>query len=1177
MSPRPGGEADKFGNRYEGAWTVRQLFYVLNGQLDSVTVEEVDEIGLGSEFTTRKNGDVDAYQIKRQYGNANLWSVTSLRNNGVLAAARKHAEAGRNFHFVSTIPAQPLSELADRARRSADVTAFVNSWLTETLRPVFDELCAEAIFGSPKTAWVVLRKLHVHWPNEDDVREVNAALASFLIEGAEPYLAAVGLGDLVQNSLGVCLDGSAIEARLKRYGLKRAERNGSPSLVQAVADLTASWKASIAQQILRPEIERAETSKVLAHLEGGKELIFALGAGGSGKTVVLHDVITTLEAQGWIVLVFRLDRRAPSSTTTELGQQLGIDRSPASVLAKVAGEQRALLVIDQLDAISMASGRIPETFDVIDELIREARAFPNLQVLLACRQFDADNDHRIRALVEHAETARVEVRKLSEAEVLHAVSFMEISSESLTSRQIEILSSPLNLVLLKGIVGRGQALTFASTTELFDAFWQRKFLDSQHRQNNPPRFNDVIRTLTEAISSRRRLTVPLSVFDSENLLNDANILASEHVLTRTFSGREIGFFHESFFDYAFARIWIEREETLVEFLVTGEQELFRRGQVRQVLVHLREQDPERFTKETEALITNTSIRFHLKDVALSVLRSLPDPTAAEWELVERLIAAELSFGDKVWSVLRTSPWFDRLDSEGVISDWLASQVSQDEVGVLNIFAATAKERADRIAELLEPFQETAEKYPDWLLWVVRFANVHESRKLFELLLNAIRKGSLKDYGHSLWVFLYELARHEPVWAVEILGVHLVLRPHAWARNTDGRIEVLLDRDDALIRLVSHAVEGAPIEFCEIIIPYMLAVMRMTQRESEHGLMRDQHFSLRYPKEHPHRLDDALIFGAAEALKQYVSTDAAAAEPLLDTLATDIHDAAQWILYEGLQGYPERFSAWAAELMLQGRARFQCGYASNGAWTARLLIEAISPYLSDDLFRKLEQAILDVRFPWERRQPGWYAFNLLSAMGETRLSAEGRRRLGELRRLTKMDHPPEPMGIEFQQVTPPVPGEAAQHMTDEQWLRAMAKHNTDREDWTTFRGGAVEQARVLQDATSKDPERFAILAQRLTSVINPVYAEAVLQGFADAAELSDPTSVFNAIRHISSLNHASTDRWLGWALRRYLKSVIPQDVIELLVDRALHATDPPSAVTGNDHRVGVQGGPADWMG
>jgi hypothetical protein len=71
MSPRAGGEADKFGNRYESAWIARKLLHVLWGRIESVTVEEVGDIGVGSEFTTRADELIEVFQVKRQRGNAN--------------------------------------------------------------------------------------------------------------------------------------------------------------------------------------------------------------------------------------------------------------------------------------------------------------------------------------------------------------------------------------------------------------------------------------------------------------------------------------------------------------------------------------------------------------------------------------------------------------------------------------------------------------------------------------------------------------------------------------------------------------------------------------------------------------------------------------------------------------------------------------------------------------------------------------------------------------------------------------------------------------------------------------------------------------------------------------------------------------------------------------------------
>jgi hypothetical protein len=54
MSPRAGGEAAKFCERYEGRWTVAQLLRVLAGQATSLLVEDEAALAQGAEFTLRR-------------------------------------------------------------------------------------------------------------------------------------------------------------------------------------------------------------------------------------------------------------------------------------------------------------------------------------------------------------------------------------------------------------------------------------------------------------------------------------------------------------------------------------------------------------------------------------------------------------------------------------------------------------------------------------------------------------------------------------------------------------------------------------------------------------------------------------------------------------------------------------------------------------------------------------------------------------------------------------------------------------------------------------------------------------------------------------------------------------------------------------------------------------------
>jgi hypothetical protein len=561
VSPRPGGEADKFGNRYEGRWTVRQLLYVLQGQVDSVTVEDVGEIGEGTEFTLQRGNAHEVHQVKRQYGSANEWKLSALNAKGVLAAAQRHVAAGRTFCFVSTVPARTLDELTGRARQSASLQSFVDQWLTDELRKEFDYLSGE-VYGSVETAWTTLRGLEVRWPDERELLDGNSAIAGLLLEGAEPRLAAAGLGDLVADNLAVRLDASKTEELLTAYGLQRKQLVGNPAIRQRVRDILISWQESVGRELLQPTIPRSETSDLVDQLRDGPgRLLFLIGAGGGGKSAVLHQTVAQIEVDGWPILAVRLDHIEPFSSTIELGQRRGLDVSPVTALAAIAQGGPCLLAVDQLDALSWVSGRMSGTFDAVSDLLREARAFPEMRIVLACRKFDVDADYRIRTLAGTEGVVRIEVAALSDEQVDAAVRSMGLAAVKLTSTQRDLLRMPLHLVLLRTVADQPDALSFTTSPQLFDAYWDRKYRDCQlRRPQSPPRFADVIELLAEAMSERQRLFVPRSILDAGGLLADADVLTSEHVLVR--DDRRLTFFHEAFFDYAFARLWLNRGQSV---------------------------------------------------------------------------------------------------------------------------------------------------------------------------------------------------------------------------------------------------------------------------------------------------------------------------------------------------------------------------------------------------------------------------------------------------------------------------------------------------------------------------------------------------------------------------------------------------------------------------------------
>ncbi|MEU6225026.1 ATP-binding protein [Streptomyces sp. NPDC047042] len=1151
MSPRPGGETDKFGNRYEGAWTVRHLLYVLLGEAQSIKIEDIDELGKGAEFTYRHGDTVEVHQVKRQNGNANSWNVRSLHKKEIWKNARHHVEQGRHFHFVSVVPVRPIQELTDRARSADTLTEFINDRLTKELEDPFNELASSAIYGSTEVAWKALRGLWVSWPDEYDLVRQNSVLAALLLSGASGRLAAVGLGDLANYALGTTLDVDAIESRLETYKLRRSPLLFGDTVSAKVREITTSWTASVERELLQPTIERAEANSLVELVETDSDkLTLLVGAAGGGKSATLHQLVKTLQERETPLLSFRLDRLEPFTSTTELGKRIGLDISPVAALAAVAGERSSVLVVDQVDAVSLVSGRMPRNFDAVADLVREATAFPKMRVVLACRKFDVENDHRIRELVDSKRCERVEVQDLTEDQVVEAVTSMGLDSAILTTHQKKLLQAPLHLVLLKGVSDDSAALAFQTTKNLFDAFWRRKLSDCMQRRESV-RFTEVITTLAEGISARQRLSVPVTILDRENLVVDADVLVSEHMLVR--DGQEIAFFHETFFDYAFARGWIDRNQSLVDFLVSGEQELFRRAQVRQILGHLRELEPDRFVDEVEATLISPDVRFHVKDVILTLLSALNQPTSREWEMVADVLETHPSFEERLWNSLRRAPWFERLDTEGVIEEWLFSSDGTQKGRALDIMGGAGKSNPDRLAELLQS-HTTEIDYPRSLRWIVRFADIHESRSLFQLVLDAVCSGQYDgDEEQELWLSTHDLAQHQPAWAVELLAAYLIDRPNALKLDSNKRVAALLSRDHSIIELAKVGAEGAPETFCDLLLPYMLRVMEATASNNTDLPIQDRHFSHRYPEMGVHELEEAILAGMASAVRNLVKQNSEQAESVLRTLASSPYEAAQWLLYEGLRMDGEQYAKWAVELLLEGTHRFLSGYSSNGVWTTRQLIQAVSPHCSDGYFQELESAILALRFPWEGRQPGWYMFCLLTGMEESRLSDTASRRLGELRRAKNMEQPPEPQGVTGGSIASPIPPEAAKRMNDEQWLRAIAKHSSDKTNWDSFTGGAHELSDVLRQEAERDPARFCVLSLSFDNATNPAYVTAFLMALGATKALDDGSPVFEAARHIATLEHEDIPRWLGHALRHYYKSV-PLDLVATIADYAIHSAD-----------------------
>jgi hypothetical protein len=593
----PGGSAAKWGELYEGRWTVFTLLRVLDEDADSIRVEEPGEDF--AEFVVRAAGETEYHQAKRAFAQTGRWSIKTLLREGVLGPFKEKLESGGHNRcvFVSGQDADHLRALSTSARSALSPQEFVDHFLSsEPLKRSFQDLY-EGWAIDQTGAIELLKRIRVHTVDEDTLLDMARSRAEKLVD-ARPEDVIDLLANLARSSINRELHADDIWRAIENAGRRRRDWTKDPHVNTAFTRASRDFIEQLrARSIGGAIIARNEAQEAIAAF-AGEQVVLVAGEAGTGKSLVLVQVVEEFAAR-MPVLAFRADGVEPSRSPDKIGADVGLPGSPATVLAAVADGREALLVIDQLDATSTASGRQAEFFEGIQKILNEARSYPNISVLLACRQFDLDNDRRLRALASADSGIRsCSVGRLSRETVRETLQHIGIDPSVFDERQLGLLELPLHLQLVAEVGVADEGTGFRTVNDLYSNFWELKQDRVAKRLGRSARWTHVIDVLCDHMSERQILSAPRELLD--DLRDDAHAMASENVIV--FQGARVSFFHEGFFDYSFVRRFVGRGGSLEDLLADGEQHLFRRPQVRQFLAYERSLEGSRYLTDLEAVL-----------------------------------------------------------------------------------------------------------------------------------------------------------------------------------------------------------------------------------------------------------------------------------------------------------------------------------------------------------------------------------------------------------------------------------------------------------------------------------------------------------------------------------------------------------------------------------------------
>ncbi|MGH1437224.1 MAG: AAA family ATPase [Lewinella sp.] len=950
------------------------------------------------------------------------------------------------------------------------------------------------------------------WP-QSEIEAGNRTLINLLFSKNQHKIFPF-LRDFLEENINQPLDTEFLRNALsdKKFGFRNWQLD--PTLKATIRKQNKRYLSTyIPFGVGGEKIIRRETASIIKEIddESGKQIILLTGVAGCGKSGIIRGVIEHLQSTKCIHLAFRVDHYLNCSTPEEICSKL-LDRneSPVITLQGVSEDKPGVLIVDQVDAVSEISGRNGATKNAILEFLDGIHELTT-KIIYVCRDFDLENDARFRTLAQKDIVLRIKVDLLDfEKDVIPILERRGVNTGTFSKSQKDLLKLPLNLALFLEI--GDISLKFKNRDDLFDELIKKKSNDLVQHSCQWSLMQPLIHVSTW-MSEHQKLSAPISMLD--NYPQAINILGSESLIVVT--DKEVNFFHESFFDYVYARNFLNSNKSIFELISSEEQHLFRRTQVRQILEVLRQHDRLRYLRELKKLFS-FDVRYHIRIAVAKWLGTLTDPSEQECDFAYEFQSEKGGFSPLARSILLGSAgWFD-IHSK---SSWLLTILNGKDEGKRNL--------------VLRWLLQIAHERPQGVTDVLRLWWGKDSRRASELLnrISFIRAKDMGDKAKPIGSLCCDLLDSVPEglfadktmhrrdfilhsWATGDLGNGAnILKSYfkCWFKAHPGKqpfyYNSTLERD---LHTLSQGAKRSPSEFILGILQTLDYSIDIINKNNWDTTFSSFEVGSRVG-------DDRLVIILKEALLDIAESAPELAIEYLIQLEPNRHKLYLHLHLETVVGNPEFFKdhfltlteyegvmsagnkgvewrsfARAAKSILPYTNDEERGFIEKKIATYRPELDDIKKILNENIGENYKKWALD-----QLKRSGFEQWCILEEIGIDHIPFSLKRLLKELRRKFINEEIASPSkSVVIRGIYSPIPIKHARFMTNQQWLKAIEKYQNHR-DWRGRHdnGGVEELSNVLGECTKESPDRFVHVFRALSHGTNTLYPSKILYGIGQS--------------------------------------------------------------------------------
>lgn len=351
-------------------------------------------------------------------------------------------------------------------------------------------------------------------------------------------------------------------------------------------------------------------------------LLVITGKAGIGKTALLSKIQSNLIENNIVYLSIKSDK-FDIENKDSISKFFGVENILHSIKQLARKEQVAIL-IDQLDALSLTMSSNQKTINLILEFIEQLKYISNVKIIVSIREYDLKND----PLFKNLNDSNIINTQLLNLEYVNTKLKSYIKeSVKLNNTLIELLRTPLHLsIFIELYPNDNSCISIKTLQDLYNKFWEQKVNNKSINRTTRKNIIELLSSIVQKMNEIKKIEVPILYFEDE--VEELNLLFSNGILKQ--ENNKISFFHQTFYDYVFAKDFMKKGISLFNHILTTFQDLSIREQFKQIIQFLRGTDEDEYLLELENILYSDKIRFHIKLLLISYLGSLENPTNEEW-------------------------------------------------------------------------------------------------------------------------------------------------------------------------------------------------------------------------------------------------------------------------------------------------------------------------------------------------------------------------------------------------------------------------------------------------------------------------------------------------------------------------------------------------------------------